>query len=63
VLCSITVINECSIQSEIRRMVYLFCTIVLLKFLDDVTASPSRFRLALARTMQSTSLISEQMER
>jgi len=44
---------------------YLFRTIKPLKFLDDattLTASPSKFRLALARNIQPTILISDWMQ-
>ncbi len=51
-----------SIRSEISIVNRLFRTIASLKFLDDATASPSKFCLALARTMQSTTLISVWME-
>ncbi len=54
--------SQCSIRSEIRIVNRLFRTIASLKFLDDATALPSKFCLALARTMQSTNLISDWME-
>ena len=51
-----------SIRPEIKLVYYLFRTIASLKFLDDVTASPSKFCLALVRTMQPTSSIPDRME-
>ena len=44
--------NQCSIRPEIELVYYLLRTIASLKFLDDATASPWKFCLALARTMK-----------